>query len=68
LAKPSTKLVETATPPRAEWPGLFIPTTKALVFFAKVLDLFRRLVQDTAVFFPRGMAFFVAGDFSTPSS
>jgi hypothetical protein len=47
---------------------LFIPTTKALVFFAKVLDLFRRLVQDTAVFFPRGVAFFVAGDFSSPSS
>jgi hypothetical protein len=59
----------TATPPHADHSaGLFIPTTKALVFFAKVLDLFRRLVQDTAVFFPRGVAFFVAGDFSSPSS
>jgi hypothetical protein len=30
LAKPSTKLVETATPPRAEWPGLFIPRRRRL--------------------------------------
>jgi len=51
----------------ASWTSYLSPRRRRL-FSSRRFSIFRRLVQDTAVFFPRGVAFFVAGDFSSPSS